>query len=481
MRRNKQNQLKGNRKLFSPVSKKIIALGVMLVMGSAVFFAPSVFAQEQTMVNVEYVVQPGDTLTQIATRFDVDLAALTNANGITNANSVNAGAVLTIPGVDWVSGLLDVENVPLGETFRSLQRRYQLDDQLLARISGVVSPSQVYAGYPLMLPSGIGEDLVAARAGIGTNESLLSLAARTGANPWSLVGANQLSGIWTGMKGDVLLLPGTNQPGPGALPSPLTVEVTKGDFIQGKTTVIEVGAGGQTIDLSGRLVGMEMHFMPYEDNYVALQGVHVMTDPGPYPFTLKGKLADGSEFEFSQMVRVQSGDYESERITVDPAYLDPTVDNAELAFIKEITRPVTPEKLWSGYFEKPTPFDIYINSLFGTRRSYNGSDYTYFHSGIDFGGGAGADVICPANGKVVYTGTLEIRGNATIIDHGWGIYTGYWHQSEVFVQVGDTVTEGQVIGLVGNTGRSSGAHLHWEVWAGGVQVEPYDWLIEQYP
>jgi hypothetical protein len=59
MRRNKQNQLKGNRKLFSPVSKKIIALGVMLVMGSAVFFAPSVFAQEQTMVNVEYVVQPG--------------------------------------------------------------------------------------------------------------------------------------------------------------------------------------------------------------------------------------------------------------------------------------------------------------------------------------------------------------------------------------------------------------------------------------
>ncbi|MEJ2758434.1 MAG: M23 family metallopeptidase, partial [Anaerolineales bacterium] len=209
--------------------------------------------------------------------------------------------------------------------------------------------------------------------------------------------------------------------------------------------------------------------------------VHVMTDPGPYPFTLKGKLANGSEFEFSQMVRVQSGDYESERITVDPAYLDPTVDNAELAFIKEITRPVTPEKLWSGYFEKPTPFDIYINSLFGTRRSYNGSDYTYFHSGIDFGGGAGADVICPANGKVVYTGTLEIRGNATIIDHGWGIYTGYWHQSEVFVQVGDTVTEGQVIGLVGNTGRSSGAHLHWEVWAGGVQVEPYDWLIEQYP
>ncbi len=480
MRKQRENRSLENWNQFTPIGNRILIFGLILVIAS-VIFVPTVSAQEQAQVNVEYVVQPGDTLTQIATRFDIDLTALTNANGITNANTVNAGAVLTIPGVDWVSGLLDVQAVPLGETFRSLQRRYQLDDQLMARVSGVVSPTQVYAGYSLMLPTGIGEDLVAARAGVGASESLLSLAARTGSNPWSVMAANKLTGMWGGVKGDVLLLPGTNQPGPGALPSPLTVEVTKGDFIQGKTTVIEVGAGGEMIDLSGTLVGVEMHFLPFEDRYVALQGVHVMTEPGPYSFTLKGKLADGSEFEFSQLVRVQSGDYDSERITVDPAYLDETVDNAETAFIKEITAPVTPDKLWSGYFEKPTPFDIFVNSWFGTRRSYNGSEYTYFHSGIDFGGGTGADVISPANGKVVYTGQLEIRGNATIIDHGWGIYTGYWHQSEVFVQVGDIVTEGQVIGKVGNTGRSSGAHLHWEVWAGGVQVEPYDWLIELFP
>ena len=90
-------------------------------------------------------------------------------------------------------------------------------------------------------------------------------------------------------------------------------------------------------------------------------------------------------------------------------------------------------------------------------------------------------MICPARGRVVFAGPLEIRGNATIIDHGWGIYTGYWHQSEIRVQVGEIVEEGQIIGLVGNTGRSAGAHLHWEIWAGGVQVEPYDWLIELFP
>ena len=58
----------------------------------------------------------------------------------------------------------------------------------------------------------------------------------------------------------------------------------------------------------------------------------------------------------------------------------------------------------------------------------------------------------------------------------------YYHQSEIFVQAGDTVQEGQIIGRIGNTGRSTGAHLHWEVWAGGVQVEPYyDWLLTQFP
>jgi len=197
--------------------------------------------------------------------------------------------------------------------------------------------------------------------------------------------------------------------------------------------------------------------------------------------SINGTLEDGSAFSFSQPVRVESGGYDQERITVDPSYLESEVDNAEIAFISGITAPVTPDRLWAGYFEKPTPFDIYVNSFFGTRRSYNGSDYTYFHSGIDFGGGQGAEVIAPAVGRVVFEGYLEIRGNATIIDHGWGIYTGYWHQSEIYVQVGDLISPGQIIGRVGNTGRSSGAHLHWEVWAGGVQVEPYDWLIEVYP
>ena len=68
-----------------------------------------------------------------------------------------------------------------------------------------------------------------------------------------------------------------------------------------------------------------------------------------------------------------------------------------------------------------------------------------------------------------------------IIDHGWGVYTGYWHQSQSLVKTGDKIIGGQVIGLVGGTGRVTGAHLHWEVWVGGVQVSPLDWLTGSYP
>ncbi|MEJ2488178.1 MAG: LysM peptidoglycan-binding domain-containing protein [Anaerolineales bacterium] len=124
----------------------------------------------------------------------LDVDQLAEANGITNPNQLFIGDVLVLPGVDWIEGRLDVIMVAVGENFKSLRRRYHLDAEILGRVAGVVSPSQVYAGYPLMIPTQSGEDLVAARAAISSGESLVNVAARSGANPWALVGANQLSG-----------------------------------------------------------------------------------------------------------------------------------------------------------------------------------------------------------------------------------------------------------------------------------------------
>ena len=66
------------------------------------------------------------------------------------------------------------------------------------------------------------------------------------------------------------------------------------------------------------------------------------------------------------------------------------------------------------------------------------------------------NIYAPAPGVVVYTGTLTVRGNSVVIDHGWGVYTGYWHQKEIMVKVGDKVEPGQIIGQIGATGRVTG-------------------------
>jgi murein DD-endopeptidase MepM/ murein hydrolase activator NlpD len=192
-------------------------------------------------------------------------------------------------------------------------------------------------------------------------------------------------------------------------------------------------------------------------------------------------LPDGSVFSFSQPVRVSAGGYDSETLTVDLVFLNPEQSAAETQQVNGMISEATPTKLWAGYWGAPHPYIDVVNSEYGTHRSYNGGVYESYHYGIDFGGGVGIEIWAPAPGRVVFTGPLDIRGNVTILDHGLGVYTGYFHQSEILVNVGDQVETGQVIGLVGGTGRVSGAHLHWEVWVNGVAVQPMDWLARIYP
>jgi len=82
---------------------------------------------------------------------------------------------------------------------------------------------------------------------------------------------------------------------------------------------------------------------------------------------------------------------------------------------------------------------------------------------------------------VAFTGSLIVRGDTTYIDHGWGVYSGYFHQSEIYVTEGEMVERGQVIGKVGGSGRATGPHLHWEIWVGGVPVDPLDWVEMEFP
>jgi murein DD-endopeptidase MepM/ murein hydrolase activator NlpD len=256
-------------------------------------------------------------------------------------------------------------------------------------------------------------------------------------------------------------------------------------MVQGGTEVIRVQAQEAAM-LSGMLADKPLHFFPSTNGQIALQGVDVLLEPGVYPLFMEATFPDGSKQSFQQMVLVKSGNYLNEDIILnDSSTIDPAVTEPELQNLIAITTPATPTRYWDGIFTAPAVFPDCFTSRYGTRRVYkvinSDTELPGFHSGLDFCGGEGLQIFAPAAGKVVFAAPLTVRGNATIIDHGWGVYSGFWHQSQQFVNVGDMVEPGQVIGLVGGTGRVTGPHLHWEVWVNGIQVNPLDWLSKAYP
>ena len=100
-----------------------------------------------------------------------------------------------------------------------------------------------------------------------------------------------------------------------------------------------------------------------------------------------------------------------------------------------------------------------------------------FHQGMDFTAPVGTDVYATGNGRVVSAGWEQGYGNSIKIDHGFGYETFYAHLSAMNVKVGATVTRGEVIGLVGNTGKSTGPHLHYEVHQKGQPVNPQNFYF----
>jgi murein DD-endopeptidase MepM/ murein hydrolase activator NlpD len=138
----------------------------------------------------------------------------------------------------------------------------------------------------------------------------------------------------------------------------------------------------------------------------------------------------------------------------------------------------TPERWWEYPFR--WPIEASVTSYFGSRRSY-GAGFTSYHEGTDFQGETGAPVLAPASGVVVLAEPLVVRGNAILIDHGWGVVSGYWHLSRIDVAVGQQVAPGDPIGALGNTGLSTGPHLHWELWVNGKAVSALQWVTDFAP
>ena len=130
---------------------------------------------------------------------------------------------------------------------------------------------------------------------------------------------------------------------------------------------------------------------------------------------------------------------------------------------------------WSDKPEVQTrfilPVDGELGSPFGLRRFFNGQPRRP-HSGLDIAAPEGALIRSPADGVVVNTGNYFFNGNSVFVDHGQGLVTMFCHLSDIDVQTGTEVKQGDVLGKVGMTGRVTGPHLHWSVSLNNTRVEP---------
>jgi len=438
-----------------------------------------------------YIIQSGDTLWDIASRFNVDLDELITVNELED-NNLFVGQEIIIPGLEGVSGVLRTETVPYGDNLRSLQRRTQASQDILRQLNRLVSPTELYAGVSLIVPLDEETPPLAASISLNAGETLLEESIRQDSDVWTLAEINSLSSTSLALPGEILYAPAEeNESGKASgLPAAfLAASVEKLPLVQGSTATIRVSVA-EDVTLSGSLFSnreYDLHFFPDgEGGFVALQGVHAMTEPGAYPLKLTATYPDGRVESYEQMVLIVSGGYPDDPILiVPPETLDPTITQDEQDELIATISQVSPEQLWTGVFQNPSVYEDCFTSRYGNRREYRADDgsvtYFGFHSGLDFCGGTGLQIDAAADGIVVFAAPTIVRGNATIIDHGRGVFTGYWHQSESYVSVGDHVQAGDVIGLVGATGRVTGAHLHWEVWVNQVQVNPMVWLERVFP
>lgn len=146
---------------------------------------------------------------------------------------------------------------------------------------------------------------------------------------------------------------------------------------------------------------------------------------------------------------------------------------SQLRTIEASSRPENLPTIWAHMGK--------INNEYGFRRNPFGGRSYEFHGGLDIAGEKGDMVVAPANGVVTKAGWQGGYGNLIEIDHGNGLVTRYGHLSKIDVQNGDTVQRGQLMGLVGSTGRSTGPHLHFEIRLNDKPINPRRFLPPEMP
>ena len=469
-----------------PNKQLTIMIFVIVLLLVALFYVqpvpPSIVAQDDaTPSTTIHIVQRGESLSQIAELYSTTVEVLMANNDIADARYIEVGQQIVVPNnpQQVVQSAGFSHTVQATDTLARIATAYAVAYDDVVTLNGITHPYRLYLGQVLQIGE-IGRRSTEYRSYIvQPSDTWARVAARSGISVQRLQSLNpQYVGVL--VQGLVLIVP-LESTLPEIAPS-IDYNIQPSQPAQGQSVRVQISPPPNAT-LEGYFMGRSMDFAQQTDgSMVSIIAVHALAAPAVYPIELVYTNSIGERQHHEIRIQVVDGGYGQEAINIGPelsGLLEPSLVQTELDHVAAVMTNFSREPLFDGVFSLPAAG--VITSNYGTRRSYNGSPYdNNFHGGTDFGGAVGSPITAPADGIVVMSEPLEVRGNVVILDHGWGVYTGYWHLTERSVEVGQRVVRGEVIGLLGSTGLVTGAHLHWEMWVQDVQVSPMQWVEQSF-
>ena len=216
---------------------------------------------------------------------------------------------------------------------------------------------------------------------------------------------------------------------------------------------------------------------PYHQGLI---GISRLKAPGQKPLTLTIHYQNKPAEQKIINIPVQKREFETVSFSLPVSQkklFGGKKQNNTWDLINQARQNTSPEKLWEGAFLIPTKGipTLGYGDLLHINGKYNGS-----HFGQDYANDEGTKIHASNTGKVVLATNTPSYGNTIIIDHGQHIFTMYLHLSERLVTEGQSISKGELIGLMGKTGIATGSHLHYSHWVGEVIVDGEEWFEKEY-
>ncbi|HOE14879.1 MAG TPA: M23 family metallopeptidase [Candidatus Saccharicenans sp.] len=235
-------------------------------------------------------------------------------------------------------------------------------------------------------------------------------------------------------------------------------------WLEKKSELATIDFRGEHYELKARLGQADFIFL----------GLDLGVKPGRETLHITLWSGRSEQDQIQAELEILARDFPKRKLSVDPKYVHPPREvqeriKREAEILAQIYGQISSEWLAQGKFELPCNGQLSPN--FGQQRIYNNVPRS-IHAGVDIAIASGQPIKAANDGRVVLASNLYFSGNTVIIDHGLGLYTVYCHMSKLLVKRGVMVRQGEVIGLAGSTGLSTGPHLHWAAKINEARIDP---------